>query len=415
MSGFVLWFTGLSGSGKSTLAARLADRLAGEGVHVESLDGDEVRKYLSHGLGFSREDRDQNVRRIGFVARVAARSGACAITAAISPYRAIRDEVRSLTPNFCEVYCECPLEVLQSRDPKGLYKKALAGEIKNFTGVDDPYEAPIAPEVHLRTDRQSPEECEAIILGRLRELGYLGGQEASPNLAPPYGGELVTIPARPIDPSRALVRVDVDDEQAEACAALALGYLSPLRGFMSEREAEKVVKVAHLERGFVWPVPQLLEVSAEHRVLVPGARVALHHRGEGIAELLVHEVWATARGARLAGSVEAVLPARLDLPSAADVRGRASGLGFDDPVALVEFGGPGTTGALSARAMARAARGLILLTAGVHEAAWQHVLGSLDEALVVVLPAYFLRHPALWPIAGRNVGASRVVLSALPE
>jgi len=415
MSGFVLWFTGLSGSGKSTLAARLADRLAGEGVHVESLDGDEVRKYLSYGLGFSREDRDQNVRRIGFVARVAARSGACAITAAISPYRAIRDEVRSLTPRFCEVYCECPLEVLQSRDPKGLYKKALAGEIKNFTGVDDPYEPPVAPEVHLRTDRQSPEECEAIILGRLRELGYLGGQERSQRLAPPYGGELVSLPGRPINPSGTLPRVEVGDEPAEACVALALGYLSPVSGFMSEREAEKVLKVGHLERGFAWPLPQLLDVGAEHRALSPGARVALHHRGQAMAELLVHEVRTAAGSTRLAGNLEAVLPALLDLPSAAEVRGRASGLGFVDPVALVEVGGPVATAALSARAMARAARGLILLTAKAHEAAWQHALGSLEEALVVVLPAYVLRHPALAAIAGQNVGAVRVVLSALPE
>src|SRR3954451_20427974 len=147
MSGFVVWFTGLSGSGKSTLAAMLSAELRRRGVHVEVLDGDEVRTHLSKGLGFSREDRDTNIRRIGFVAKLIARSGACAMTAAISPYKAIRDEQRAAIPVFCEVYCECPVPALAARDPKGLYKKALAGEIKGMTGVDDPYEAPDQPEV----------------------------------------------------------------------------------------------------------------------------------------------------------------------------------------------------------------------------------------------------------------------------
>src|SRR5689334_24733741 len=140
--GFVVWFTGMSGAGKSTLAAMLAAELTRRGVHVESLDGDVVRTYLSKGLGFSREDRDTNIRRLGFVAKLVARSGACAITAAISPYRITRDEVRRSFPRFCEVYCDCPLEVLAERDPKGLYRRAMRGEIKNFTGVDDPYEGP---------------------------------------------------------------------------------------------------------------------------------------------------------------------------------------------------------------------------------------------------------------------------------
>ncbi|HSN96783.1 MAG TPA: adenylyl-sulfate kinase, partial [Candidatus Nanopelagicales bacterium] len=138
MPGFVVWFTGLSGAGKSTLSALLAAELSARGVHVEVLDGDEVRTHLSKGLGFSREDRDTNVRRIGFVAKLLARAGACAITAAISPYRAIRDEQRAQIPRFVEVYCACTLDALAARDPKGLYKKALAGEIKQFTGIDDP-------------------------------------------------------------------------------------------------------------------------------------------------------------------------------------------------------------------------------------------------------------------------------------
>jgi sulfate adenylyltransferase/3'-phosphoadenosine 5'-phosphosulfate synthase len=171
--GFVLWFTGLSGSGKSTLSALVAAELRRRGVHVELLDGDQVREHLSKGLGFSRADRDTNVRRIGFVAQLAARCGACAIAAAISPYRDVRREVRRGAERFCEVYCDCPIEVLAERDPKGLYGRALRGELKNFTGVDDPYEAPEAPEVHVRTDRESPEASATRIVARLQELGLI--------------------------------------------------------------------------------------------------------------------------------------------------------------------------------------------------------------------------------------------------
>lgn len=175
--GFVLWFTGLSGAGKSTLSARVAARLAEAGCPVELLDGDEVRTHLSKGLGFSREDRDTNVRRIGFVARLLARHGVVAITAAISPYREVREEQRRLVEGdgagFCEVYMECPVEVLAERDVKGLYRKALAGEIPHFTGVSDPYEPPARPEVVIRSDRDSVDQGLARVLERLVELGLL--------------------------------------------------------------------------------------------------------------------------------------------------------------------------------------------------------------------------------------------------
>lgn len=173
MPGFVVWFTGLSGAGKSTLSALLAEELRRRGVHVEVLDGDEVRTHLSKGLGFSKEDRDTNVRRIGFVAKLLARAGACAITAAISPYRDVRDEQRAQIDRFVEVYCECPLDALAERDPKGLYKKALAGEIAHFTGVTDPYEPPASPEVTLRTDRESKAESLGKILAKLEALGHV--------------------------------------------------------------------------------------------------------------------------------------------------------------------------------------------------------------------------------------------------
>ncbi|MFN0105567.1 MAG: adenylyl-sulfate kinase [Bryobacteraceae bacterium] len=153
--GFTLWFTGLSGSGKSTLSERIYRRLVESGAKVELLDGDEVRTHLSKGLGFSKEDRDTNVRRIGFVAELLSRNGVIAITAAISPYRDTRDAIRERIGSFVEVFMDCPVAVLAERDVKGLYKQALAGQIAHFTGVSDPYEAPVTPE--LRVDSSSEE------------------------------------------------------------------------------------------------------------------------------------------------------------------------------------------------------------------------------------------------------------------
>lgn len=171
--GFVVWFTGLSGAGKSTLAQRLGSLLRERGLKVEVLDGDIVRTNLSRGLGFSKEDRDTNIRRIGFVCELLARNGVAAIAAAISPYREIRDEVRGKIGDFVEVYVKCPFDVLRERDVKGLYTKALRGEIRNFTGISDPYEEPLNPEVTLETDQQTVEESVASLVASLEELGYL--------------------------------------------------------------------------------------------------------------------------------------------------------------------------------------------------------------------------------------------------
>ena len=153
--GMAIWLTGLSGAGKTTLGCALEERLRGEGRRVELLDGDTVRKHLCRGLGFSREDRDENIRRIAFVASLLARHGVVPIVAAISPYRTAREEARALIGDFIEVYVNAPLEVCEMRDPKGLYRKARAGLIPGFTGIDDPYEAPAAPEVECRTDVES--------------------------------------------------------------------------------------------------------------------------------------------------------------------------------------------------------------------------------------------------------------------
>jgi adenylyl-sulfate kinase len=171
--GFTIWFTGLSGAGKSTLANALNVALRERQRHVEILDGDEVRENLSKGLGFSKEDRDTNIRRIAYVAKLVSRSGGIAITAAISPYRAIRDEARTQIGPFVEVFARCPLDVLVKRDPKGLYAKALRGEIANFTGVSDPYEEPLQPEVVVDSSRESVEQSLARILAVLEQRGLL--------------------------------------------------------------------------------------------------------------------------------------------------------------------------------------------------------------------------------------------------
>jgi adenylyl-sulfate kinase len=156
--GFTVWFTGLSGAGKTTAARLLERRLQALGARVEVLDGDMVRARLSKGLGFSKEDRDENVRRIGYVCEVLSNHGVIAIVAAISPYRATRDEVRARIPNFVEVYVECPMDVLIQRDVKGLYKQALSGEIPHFTGISDPYEPPLEPEATIHSGTETPEE-----------------------------------------------------------------------------------------------------------------------------------------------------------------------------------------------------------------------------------------------------------------
>jgi len=168
-TGLTVWFTGLSGAGKSTLCRAVYERLWAKGLRVEMLDGDEMRRHLTSDLGFSRIDRDENIRRIGFVAEMLARNGVIALVSVISPYRTVRDEIRSKTVNFVEVYVNAPLEVCEARDPKGLYRKARAGEIRGFTGVDDPYEAPLRPEVECRTDLETVSESVGKILAA---IGY---------------------------------------------------------------------------------------------------------------------------------------------------------------------------------------------------------------------------------------------------
>ncbi|MFQ5663836.1 MAG: adenylyl-sulfate kinase [Terriglobia bacterium] len=189
--GVTLWFTGLPCSGKSTVSRRVYDQLRAAGVKVELLDGDIVRRHLTKGLGFSKEDRDENIRRIGFVCRLLTRNGVVAIAAAISPYRSVREEVRRLVGSFVEIYVDCPLEVCIQRDVKGMYKKALAGELPQFTGISDPYEPPLLPEVTLATHQETPEESAAKVLRRLSDIGYLPRARAIPESYPPEEEEAI--------------------------------------------------------------------------------------------------------------------------------------------------------------------------------------------------------------------------------
>ncbi|MFQ5458126.1 MAG: adenylyl-sulfate kinase, partial [Myxococcota bacterium] len=171
--GFTLWFTGLSGAGKTTVSEIVEATLRERGLKVEVLDGDVVRTHLSKGLGFSREDRDTNIRRIAFVSHLLSRNGVIVLVAAISPYRQTRDEARAMIGRFVEVFVQCPLEVCMERDVKGLYAKAIKGEIKGFTGVSDPYEEPERPEVSLETHKEAPEMSARRVIATAERLGYI--------------------------------------------------------------------------------------------------------------------------------------------------------------------------------------------------------------------------------------------------
>lgn len=170
---WTIWFTGLSGSGKSTLAGKLAAYLDQCALPYELIDGDVVRKEICKDLGFSKEDRDENIRRIGYIARLLNRHNVISIVAAISPYRQARTTVQEKLPRFLEVHVDCPLEILVQRDVKGLYHRALAGQIEHFSGISDPYEAPLHPGVYVNSGNQTPEESLATILRKLEELGWV--------------------------------------------------------------------------------------------------------------------------------------------------------------------------------------------------------------------------------------------------
>src|SRR5262245_49142058 len=266
-AGFTLWLTGLSGAGKSTLSHALTEILRNQGYRVEVLDGDEVRQNLSKGLGFSKEDRDTNIRRIGYVANLLSRNGVIAITAAISPYREIRDEIRRESKNFVEVFVSCSLQTLIQRDVKGLYRKALAGEIKEFTGISDPYEEPLKPEIIVDTEKQSISESVEIILQRLRALGYLDSTWIGP--IAPHGGVLVD---RFVDQEQRgfwkakaaqLPFLTLNPWQLSDLEMIATGGFSPLEGFMNRADYESVLNQMRLKNGLPWSIPITLSASED--------------------------------------------------------------------------------------------------------------------------------------------------------
>ena len=279
--GFVVWFTGLSGAGKSTIANALKVELELRGRHVELLDGDEVRTHLSKGLGFSKEDRDTNIRRIGYVARLVARSGGVAITAAISPYREVRDEVRAETPGFVEVFARCPLDTLVERDVKGLYKKAIAGEIANFTGVSDPYEEPLHPEVVCDTWRETLPQSLSKVIDALERLGHLD-REVRERL--PEGEELDELRAE----ARNLPRLEVGQRELSDLFMLASGALSPLDSFMGPADYNSVITAGRLANGHPFTIPIVLRADAS-----TAKRIALFIGDQPVGIVDVESAYAT--------------------------------------------------------------------------------------------------------------------------
>jgi ATP sulfurylase/adenylyl-sulfate kinase len=277
--GFTIWLTGLSGAGKSTIARAVESALRERQRHVEVLDGDEVRENLSKGLGFSKEDRDTNIRRIAYVARLVSRSGGVAITAAISPYRATRDEARAQNGAFVEVFVRCPLDVLVQRDTKGLYAKALRGEIAQFTGVSDPYEAPLAAEVVVDTDIESVEESTRKVLRKLEALGYLAPSDGQ---IAPHGGQLINRLATPTqaaalrDQLFMLPRITLGPRALADLDLIAVGGFSPLEGFFNKPDYDSVVEHMRLSNGLPWSIPITLATSeAQAETLKTGSQVAL--------------------------------------------------------------------------------------------------------------------------------------------
>lgn len=408
--GFVVWFTGLSGSGKSTLATLLSAELAHRGVHVEILDGDEVRRHLSKGLGFSREDRDTNVRRIGFVAKLLARAGACAMTATISPYRDVRDELRRDIGRFVEVYCRCSIDVLTARDPKGLYVKALAGEIAHFSGVTDPYEEPLAPDVVVDTAAETKEESLGKIVAAIEGLGYLDRGEHAVRLPAPHGGALIQAPLVVVPDGARSIAVSAAD--AAWLELTASGALSPVTGPLGEKDLRRVRKEHRLESGRAFPLPFSLSCPFD---ATEGETLAIEG---GDLALVVHETFRAGAEQYVAGSVavstrgaaRAERDPRRVREALADRGGGAAGrvvrgpLGHSDVGALVQAAGDASP--------------IVLLTAcpsGAAVAAPVAARAGTERVLVADLPALPLLAEAeqalLDVILLKNYGVERALLA----
>lgn len=296
MHGVTVWFTGLSASGKTTVSRRVEEILNSMDVPVERLDGDVIRQGLTRDLGFSKEDRTRNIERVTFVAKLLTRNGVVCLAAFVSPYEEIREYSRREIGEFLEVFVTAPLEVLVERDIKGLYKKALAGEIQNFTGVNDPFEVPEHPDLTLETHLHSVEECAQMVVELLRGRGYIAGDAAgatearpkatarteTPGAAVPHGGELVNRELQgaardaAIERARHLPVLRLDERELADLGMIGTGAMSPLTGFMTRKDYETVVEKMHLMDGLVWTLPVTLAVTPEQADgLREGQEVAL--------------------------------------------------------------------------------------------------------------------------------------------
>jgi sulfate adenylyltransferase/3'-phosphoadenosine 5'-phosphosulfate synthase len=300
--GVTLWFTGLSGSGKTTVARRVHETLQARHILSERLDGDVVRQSLCRDLGFSKEDRDKNIERVTFVSNILTRNGVVVLSCFISPYKRMRDNARAEIGDFLEIYVRTPMDVLVERDVKGMYKKAMAGEIQGFTGVNDPYEEPTNPELILDTDRETVEESADKVIRLLEERGYLAKGlgtfvsvgdraeasrkvEAAKKVAgpsTPHGGTLVNRELagdkrlEAIDHAKALKTLVLDEREMSDLEMIGYGALSPLTGFMRRADYETVVDSMRLSDNLVWAMPVTKAVSVEEaRSVKEGQEVAL--------------------------------------------------------------------------------------------------------------------------------------------
>jgi sulfate adenylyltransferase/3'-phosphoadenosine 5'-phosphosulfate synthase len=316
--GVTVWFTGLSGSGKTTVASRVHELLQERHILSERLDGDVVRRSLTRDLGFSKEDRDKNIERVTFVARMLARNGVVVLSAFISPYRRMRDNARTEIGDFLEVYVRTPMEVLLERDVKGMYKKAMAGEIQNFTGVNDPYEEPANPELILDTAIETIEESALRVVRLLEDGGYVPTGTAAavgsradatraavaarrtPGPSIPHGGTLVNRELEgdalkaAIEHAKELPRLTLDEREQSDLEMIGVGALSPLTGFMRRMDYETVVESMRLSDGLIWALPVTKAVSAaEAASLKEGQEVTLvNDAGDVMAIMQVTDIFA---------------------------------------------------------------------------------------------------------------------------
>ena len=318
--GVTIWFTGLSGSGKTTIASGVHEMLQNRHILSERLDGDVVRQSLTRDLGFSKEDRDKNIERVTFVAKLLTRNGVVVLTAFISPYRRMRDKARAEIGDFLEVFVRTPMETLLERDVKGMYKKALAGEIQNFTGVNDPYEEPVNPDLILDTAGETVQQSIARVVQLLEARGYIAASGSgadvrvtdraeaartiaesrqTPGPGAPHGGALVDreltgeARAAAMGHAKSLPKLVLDERERSDLEMIGVGALSPLTGFMRKLDYDTVVESMRLSDGVVWSLPVTKAVSAgDAKALREGGEVALvDETGATLAIMQVTDIY----------------------------------------------------------------------------------------------------------------------------